>query len=405
MYVKSSRGSMFQSICFRRQTSDNTLPPLDLGFLAEAMLFYEKVHLIADYGIVEHLVRHCDPDLLFALIDEGFLSIRYLESMVSMYTENTGTRQEIYTPVTATPHSYKLQEAAPRIFQQAIGKSGKGRRLSNRFAQRILPIAEGEQLFAGIRADFADSKYVKEGIKRILQMSVPDYHLPPHFRFHLQPAGDRFTLDTNLEFISVGTELRLKTPLGLRPISPGLLLTSLFEVRRDLYFSSLYGGEIATQPLNATLIQMKCQDLLRTRQINQKIIDLFQDDVLKQGHAIREVINSGERTYKDVLQLLRRARRFRTWLHNQEPDLNLVSAYYKEVTRSTWVETLPAKTFRWAFLLSAGLALGIAAPLTNLAVSAGLNAADAFLLDRFVRGWRPNLFVEGTLKKFVQQIE
>lgn len=34
---------MFKSICLRRQQADVTAP-LDLGFLAEAMLFYENVH-------------------------------------------------------------------------------------------------------------------------------------------------------------------------------------------------------------------------------------------------------------------------------------------------------------------------------------------------------------------------
>jgi len=39
---------------------------------------------------------------------------------------------------------------------------------------------------------------------------------------------------------------------------------------------------------------------------------------LEQGYAIRDAINSGERDYQDVLQLLQASRKFRHWLHQKE---------------------------------------------------------------------------------------
>src|SRR5437764_503309 len=118
---------MFQSICFRRQSNDNPASPLDVGFLTETMLFYEHVHLIADYQVIEQLVRRCGPELLLALIEEDFLTVHYLESLTAIKVENVGTSQEKYWPVTAKSRSWMLQEAAPHIFQQVTGTSGKGR--------------------------------------------------------------------------------------------------------------------------------------------------------------------------------------------------------------------------------------------------------------------------------------
>jgi len=69
---------------------------LDLGFLAETMLFYENVHLIADYGMLEQLLRHCEPELLFEFMDEGSLNISYLNSTSGVKTLNTGTSNEMY---------------------------------------------------------------------------------------------------------------------------------------------------------------------------------------------------------------------------------------------------------------------------------------------------------------------
>ncbi len=297
-----------------------------------------------------------------------------------------------------------LQEAVPHIFQQVTGTSGKGRRLGNRFANKVRLAAEGMEIHNSIRADYANTRYVKEGVKRILQMRTPEYKLPSHFHFHVRDADDKFlAVETNLDFIRLNGSFHLQTPSGFKPISPASLLVDLFEARRDLHFSSLYGGEIATNPISSALIWVKCDDLLSARQRNEEAIDLFQHRTLEQGYAIRDAINSGERDYKDVLQLLQASRKFRHWLHQQEPDIDLVNAYYKEVTTSTWVESYPAKAFRWIILLAISMALLPANPLISVGVGGALSAADSFLVEQLVRGWRPNQFIDGPLKEFLER--
>ncbi len=147
---------------------------------------------------------------------------------------------------------------------------------------------------------------------------------------------------------------------------------------------------------------MKCRDLLSARLRNEDSIELFQAEKLGNGHAIREVINSGERSYKDLVKLLQSARKFRHWLQKQEPDIDLINAYYKEVTASTWVEKLPVKVLRWAILTAAGIGLSHTDPIIANTVSGSLSAVDSLLLDKFIHGWRPNQFVDGPLQHFVQ---
>jgi len=134
---------MFKSICLRRQQANDTAP-LDLGLLAEAMLFYENVHVVADYGVLEQLLRHCEPDLLFEFMDEGFLKISYLNTISGVKVLNTGTTNEMYQPVSIKTNNMNLQEAAPAIFQKVTGKAGKGRRQGNRFAARVHEVSHGK---------------------------------------------------------------------------------------------------------------------------------------------------------------------------------------------------------------------------------------------------------------------
>jgi hypothetical protein len=43
----------------------------------------------------------------------------------------------------------------------------------------------------------------------------------------------------------------------------------------------------------------------------------------------------------------------------------------------------------------------IAAPEIGIASGIALNAADYFLIDRLIKGWKPNQFIEGALKDFL----
>jgi hypothetical protein len=95
------------------------------------------------------------------------------------------------------------------------------------------------------------------------------------------------------------------------------------------------------------------------------------------------------------------------------PDANLVAEYFKEVRKEGWISKLPAKGIRYVVGLGVGGAAAAAAtaavgPAIGSAIgatvgtvaSAAWSAADTFLLDK-LKGWRPNHFVDGKLKPFL----
>ena len=93
--------------------------------------------------------------------------------------------------------------------------------------------------------------------------------------------------------------------------------------------------------------------------------------------------------------LLKEARKFKDWLQQQEPSVSLIHEYYKALEKETWLDKLPTKAIRFLIFTGGGLlvpALG----------SLGLSAADTFLVDRLLGGWKPNQFVNGPLKDFAR---
>lgn len=108
---------------------------------------------------------------------------------------------------------------------------------------------------------------------------------------------------------------------------------------------------------------------------------------------------AGSLQFAAVVKLLDAADKFRHWLHQQPADGNLVSAYYREVVKDSWVEKLPSKSVRWGLFTLAGMLIdanvgGVIGTTAGVAVS----AVDSFLLDKLIKGWKPHQFIEGEFR-------
>lgn len=132
-------------------------------------------------------------------------------------------------------------------------------------------------------------------------------------------------------------------------------------------------------------------------------LDLFQEVVFNDSRGIREAVNSRHSNFSDVVKLVQQAQRFKEWLRKQSDSTELSHNYCREVSPLDWADKLPPKALRWLIMSGAGLGIdavvgGPWGTVTGLVLS----AADTLLLDRFIKGWRPNQFIEGSLKEFLR---
>ena len=121
---------MFESITIRQQNHTASGNPIDLGFFAEAMLFYNKVMVIADPGILRQLAVTIGPDLLLEYLNEGFLEITYVENGIGVHTWDAGKTIERHEVCLYKLPSSEIQQYAAKIFEEITGKRGRGRRIS-----------------------------------------------------------------------------------------------------------------------------------------------------------------------------------------------------------------------------------------------------------------------------------
>jgi hypothetical protein len=250
--------------------------------------------------------------------------------------------------------------------------------------------------------DAVDQRFTRDAVSVVLRHLVPEYEIPPNLRFELIDTGQGYAIDTNLNFDDVNSVYHRYVPATHSTINGDYLLAHLITARADSYFAANYMAEIVTAPVYSDLIRLKHFDFVKRRSASEQELIQFQDTVLSDFPRISDVINSGERSIKHFLDLLDKAEKFKSWLAAVNPDEGLIRSYYRTATENTWADKLATKSVRFAISAGLGILADSVLP-TGLGTAAGLavGSADSLYLDRLIKGWRPNQFIEGTYTKFL----
>lgn len=395
---------MFDSIIFRNQRKVNVESPLDISLLVEALIFYQSVTVIADKGILKQLISQFGYECLIELLENKFLSIIYLNNGLGIQTTNTNTANERHSPIIYSLPKLSLDSTAHELFINAVGKTGKGRRVANRFIRSTNEISMQNELVEDIRVDFSDTDYVQKSVRHIINHLTPEYPNSKDIIFQPESEGKSLLVHTNIDFDALNQIYHSRIPASHSSMSPAYLLSHLFNVRSDIHFSSQYEAEIATDPINSLVLNFKYIELLERRKISDDAIKLFQDFVFDDSKAIGSAFVDGNRECSDLIKLLENSNKFKKWLKDKEPDAELLKEYFKEVTAKSWVDKLPAKGTRWSIFTGIGLGVDMMGA-GGLGTAAGMaiSASDSFMLDKFIKGWKPNQFIEKELTDFVKK--
>lgn len=393
---------MFDAICIRQQSTVDAERLINLGFLAEAMLFYKDVLVIANRTTLRQLATYCSPEVLIELLEEGYLRIKYDHTVSGIYTRNSNTPEELHAPVTTCMERAELQHFAPELFTKVTGRTGRGGRLARRFISLVETREYEPSLLEHTLVDFADVGYIENGVGRLLQVSAPAYELPKPLVFNVEPVGEEFRVHTNVNFEAVNRSYHTLVPATHSSLTPALILSRFLTVRENTYYASTFSAEVATDEVSSALLQLRIEDALGRRAESDQQISAFQDFVFDESRAVQVAINSGKRNFRELLPILSSAGKFKNWLHDQPANEHLVKEYFRAATESSWVDKLPSKSIRWVIFTGAGIALDVMGTGgLGTALGIGLSAGDTFFLDKIVKGWKPNQFVEGSLRKFL----
>lgn len=385
-----------------RNNGDGT-SAVDAGLVAETLLFYRKIHIVSNFSMLVELIKKIGPDNLISILKSGRATLTLSRSNLATLTETiNGVQSHKFTSIVLQGHQRTMddQGIVKLATERALGASRK----SNAVARKIFDLISTKSSTHGeaernAYADCMDNKYLHDAISTTLSIIAPEYRRQL-FEFRLIPDDGKFYIIHDIDFSAVN---RLKMPQYEGEITPALLLTYILDSAGDIQVASNYMGELVTAPLTSALIQIRMEKLVRRRLSSKNNIQLFQNIHIDNARAIRECINSGERSFDEFMHLLDKADKFKDWLTNLNPDDNILSEYYNKATEQSWIERLPAKGLRFVLSTGLGLAVDTLFPTGGVGTALGVGAAatDTFLLEKLFSGWLPNHFVEGPMGTFL----
>lgn len=394
---------MFDSIVVRHTAPGDGVCPIDLGRLAEAMLFYRAVRLVMTWDDLGNLLRCCGPDLVLEMVDNSGVDTILVDGEVRVMMDlNDDLEERRILPL--TPPSIGLDEAlAVRAFQEFTGKIGKGRRMAQRFLARARYYQSPAELTDAVQRDWQDTRFLRQAITEVFKELAPSYTLPTDLEVTLiKHDHGAFTFKSNLDWSAIQ-----RNAVGYwreRGLDVHALLVWLVYVRESLYLGATFGAGVLQNLLGAKLIQAKCADLTTSLDRQQAEIARFHQVVVRGLSDVRGAVNSGAFPFKDFLRILPDAEHFRSWLDTQTPDADLVRAYFEEATKRHALSSLPVKELRWLLPTAAGFALFLPhADVVAPSVAGSLAAADRYIVSRFCEGWRPAIFVDTKLRPSVNR--
>jgi hypothetical protein len=386
---------MFDCITFGR---DSLVEVDNLGELAECLLYYKQVHVIVDHGSFTRLARICGPETLFGLIEDGHLSLTYLENRPAVATQRNGGREE-HGFVLVQGRGKQSQELVPQLFQELTGKQGRGRRLASKFLSRISTKTYGGADLDPSLSAIETASYTDRLVPELLA-AIGISNLPDKIVFRVHKEKDSFIIDTNLDFVFLNTQYRQRLPD--RSLDPGLILDLLYEGYAEVDFAASLASEMAPTPTESVIAQQRVTSVLQTRSKSVDRLTAFQDFVIPNAASVADAIDNRKRTFEDLRKLLGEAAPFKEWIRNQAPEADMAKAYVEEITKVSWRTGSVTKNLRFILFNAAQIAAGaaIAGP-PGIVAGVALAAADTYLLDRLLAGWRPHQFVRGPLEKFL----
>lgn len=394
---------MFEKIVLRQAEKAGT--PISAGQIAESLLYYQRVQLFIDRGMLFRLIDQLGTSGVIRLLNRSDISAVYCEEMLGTMTNTVGALQ-VYRLAEITAYGGKdagplktPQERLQYDVERKLADKGVARKFAKSFLDRV-PVRRysGHHYQKGgisnaAKADVLDPIFARQAFRRIVRDSIGGYDPGESLKVDVIDSDIGLHVFHDVDFGRINAERSRIDPL-LGKFEVAAILNQIQNARGDLALASFYGGDFVTSSMGSSLVQMRHEELLRRTDLNQEARRLFSEVVLPDTPSLAEVIDGGERTMDEFFSLLDRAHKFKDWLGGVNPDEGLIRTYLRDISSEGWIQKLPAKSVR--YVLSS--ALGATNPVAGLA--AGF--FDTYMVEKLCRGWRPSHFVNSKLSPFVR---
>ncbi|MDO8262156.1 MAG: hypothetical protein Q7T21_02915 [Gallionella sp.] len=388
---------MFDSITFKNTVGPG--PLLDIGAIAEALLFYRRVSIVGNSATLKALLSGIPPFVVLGLLREKRLEFHYLADQAAVSSTTTPTGRNLHDLMRFSSPQHTIEKVGPETFLAAAGNTGQARIGSSQFTRLLQPLDHEDFDQKAVLTSLLDHDATERSVSSLLSLAVPGYTTGEPLRFRIEQQNQGFVVDSNIDFNEINAIYHKSVPPEHSTLTEAYLLALMQGAYEATYYAAKLHTEVAVAPIERVIQSAAVEAVVRRRTQSEHEIGSFVDLTMNDARTIREAVNSGRVSFTQVVKLLDSADKFRHWLQQQPVDAELVRTYYQAVVKDSWAEKLPGKSARWAVFTGFGLAADAfgTAPWGTLG-GVAISAVDSFLCEKLISGWKPHQFVEGELK-------
>lgn len=388
---------MFDSILYRGSTPPS--PLIDAGAIAESLIFYGKVKIAGNSAVLRALLKSIPPFELLSLMRAGKIELYYFGDQIGVASRENGKGESIHTLAGFSSPEHTIETIASKSFLSVTGSSSAGIIGASEFESLVKPIDHAAFDQKSIERVLFDTKRANRLATLFIESVAPIYASSRHDSFDLIQDSQGMLVRTSIDFELLNKYYHVQVSPEHDTITEASIIAAIQGAYETAFFAGTLNSEVFLDDTERVILSDTISAIADTSESSESQIERFNQLTLGNGRAIREAVNSGEVEFSAVIGLLEKADSFRDWLHSQSPETSLIAEFYENSTRDSWAEKIPAKTIRFAVFTGLGLVAdffitGGLGTLTGM----GLGATDSFLLDKLIRGWKPNQFVNSSLK-------
>jgi hypothetical protein len=159
---------------------------IDIGLLAETLLFYQKVHLILDLGSLTLLVQKLGDKGVLDLLDRPEVSASFQRNFSGVMSEQDAALSVHRLIVGGIVRDADRRFLNDRLLvERTIGRAlGQSSRKTERFARQLCkrmsfaPLPEGVEFVRPAEEDLLNSDFTRDAIERSFAVHLPGTSLP-----------------------------------------------------------------------------------------------------------------------------------------------------------------------------------------------------------------------------------
>lgn len=369
-----------------------------LGQIAESLLFYEKTNLVCSPPFFIELIKLGELDSFVELMKLGKINV-YLEDNIVAFQTREIQNSDWHRVGLVKTNDVTIRDRLNKVITNTTQRKGYSKRIVKKIIDNSSVYLHDTETLKYIDEDLDDEVYLKRAISQAVYNFNPNLIVASE---NIQPKITRiqngFVLKTNLN-LDLLNQSSPKEKLNSRA-----LISNLITARLSVMTAAKLNSDLSASPRATLLLKEKINVIIQKSTQNKNQIKNFSELIIPDGKTISGVINSGEKKLSEFFKILEKADKIKTWIKNIQDDESLIREYHKAVTKDTWADKLPNKVYKWSFFSGAGMLVDLlgAGGIGTLS-SLGISAADAFLLDKITKGWKPNLFVDKELKEFIRK--